>query len=103
MRPEGYGGDAGVRLKFLWGGMMPARSDYIPMLVAAGIASMGFASGFEAEYMRAGITGLMLGLGVWAFMLAADRPSSGRRAGAARAPCPIGRAACPRPSWLPWY
>ena len=65
MRPEGYGGDAGVRLKFLWGGMMPARSDYIPMLVAAGIASMGLASGFEAEYMRAGITGLMLGLGVW--------------------------------------
>ena len=82
MRPEGYGVGAGVRLKFLWGGMMPARSDYVSVLAAAGIASMGLASGFGAEYARAGITGLVLGLGVWAFMLAAGRPPSGGRAGA---------------------
>ena len=82
MRPGGHGVGAGVRLKFLWGGMMPAKSDYAPVLAAAGIASMGLASGFEAEYARTGITGIMLGFGRLAFMPAADRPPSGGRAGA---------------------
>ncbi len=58
---------------------MPTKTDYIPMLVAAGIAAMGFASGSETLYMKAGIAGIMIGLCIWAIMLMEERRSSGRR------------------------
>lgn len=51
------------------------------MLAAIGIAAMGLASGFGTTCMNIGITGIMLGLGVRATVLAEERRVSGLRTG----------------------
>ena len=60
---------------------MLAKTDYMPMLAAAGIAAMGFASGSETLYMKAGISGIMIGLCIWAILLMEKRRSSRRWTG----------------------